>query len=111
MRYQMNRTWLWKRRLKVRKKALAYITNHTVDVLTLDVEMPGMDGLRACRAQKLNKDRPRRSVRASSWSAPIRCKGADITIKALQSGAFDFINKPNGPDSKANQDTLNSSCW
>ena len=58
------------------------------DVLTLDVEMPRMDGLTFL--QKLMKLRPMPVVMVSTLTK----KSAAITFKALELGAFDFVTKP-----------------
>src|SRR5512133_485037 len=58
------------------------------DVLTLDVEMPRMDGLTFLR--NLMRLRPMPVVMVSSLTE----RGADTTLKALEIGAFDFVAKP-----------------
>jgi two-component system chemotaxis response regulator CheB len=58
------------------------------DVLTLDVEMPRMDGLTFLR--NLMRLRPMPVVMVSSLTE----QGADTTFKALELGAFDFVAKP-----------------
>ncbi len=58
------------------------------DVLTLDVEMPKMDGLTFL--QKLMAGRPMPVVMVSSLTE----KGAATTLQALESGAVDFVTKP-----------------
>ncbi len=59
------------------------------DVITLDIEMPIMDGLTAL--EKLRKVYPKaRVIMFSSLTE----KGAKETIKALSLGAFDFVTKP-----------------
>jgi two-component system chemotaxis response regulator CheB len=58
------------------------------DVLTLDVEMPKMDGLTFL--SKLMNSRPMPVVMVSSLTA----RGAETTLKALELGAFDFVTKP-----------------
>ncbi|HTQ03278.1 MAG TPA: chemotaxis response regulator protein-glutamate methylesterase [Polyangiaceae bacterium] len=58
------------------------------DVLTLDVEMPKMDGLTFLR--HLMRLRPMPVVMVSSLTE----RGADVTIEALETGAVDFITKP-----------------
>lgn len=58
------------------------------DVLTLDVEMPKMDGITFLR--NLMRLRPMPVVMISSLTE----KGADITLEALEIGAVDFIAKP-----------------
>src|SRR6266567_3845288 len=58
------------------------------DVLTLDVEMPKMDGLTFLR--NLMKLRPMPVVMISSLTE----RGADTTLNALELGAVDFVAKP-----------------
>jgi two-component system chemotaxis response regulator CheB len=58
------------------------------DVITLDVEMPRMDGLTFLK--KVMAEDPIPVVMCSSLTE----KGAEITMKALQFGAVEIINKP-----------------
>ncbi len=58
------------------------------DVLTLDVEMPKMDGLTFL--QKLMAGHPMPVVMVSSLTE----QGAATTLKALEAGAVDFVTKP-----------------
>ncbi|WP_342627675.1 chemotaxis response regulator protein-glutamate methylesterase [Nguyenibacter vanlangensis] len=58
------------------------------DVITLDVEMPGMNGLQFL--DKIMRLRPIPVVMVSSLTA----RGADTAITALQMGAFDCFAKP-----------------
>ncbi|GAB6039404.1 protein-glutamate methylesterase/protein-glutamine glutaminase [Endothiovibrio diazotrophicus] len=58
------------------------------DVLTLDVEMPRMDGLTFLG--NLMRLRPMPVVMVSSLTE----KGADTTLRALELGAVDFVSKP-----------------
>ena len=58
------------------------------DVLTLDVEMPRMDGLSFL--EKLMAGRPMPVVMLSSLTE----KGCQTTMRALELGAVDFITKP-----------------
>lgn len=58
------------------------------DVITLDVEMPKMDGISFLH--KIMTLRPTPVVMVSSLTQ----KGADVTLKALELGAIDFIGKP-----------------
>ncbi len=58
------------------------------DVLTLDVEMPRMDGVTFLR--NLMRLRPMPVVMVSSLTE----KGAEITLEALELGAVDFVSKP-----------------
>lgn len=61
---------------------------HRPDVITLDVEMPKVDGLTFL--EKLMKARPTAVVMVSSLTE----KGADITLRALELGAVDYLAKP-----------------
>ena len=58
------------------------------DVLTLDVEMPKMDGLEFL--EKLMRLRPMPVVMVSSLTE----RGSEITLRALELGAVDFVTKP-----------------
>ena len=58
------------------------------DVLTLDVEMPRMDGLTFL--EKLMRGHPMPVVMISSLTD----KGADTTFRALSLGAVDYVSKP-----------------
>ncbi|HHC72858.1 MAG TPA: chemotaxis response regulator protein-glutamate methylesterase [Thiotrichales bacterium] len=58
------------------------------DVLTLDVEMPRMDGLTFLR--NLMRLRPMPVVMISTLTE----KGAEVTLQALALGAVDFVAKP-----------------
>jgi two-component system chemotaxis response regulator CheB len=61
------------------------------DVITLDVEMPVMDGLQALR--RLLATRPVPVVMVSSLTQT----GANTTLEALSLGAVDFVGKPDSP--------------
>ncbi|NOX18494.1 MAG: chemotaxis response regulator protein-glutamate methylesterase [Chlorobi bacterium] len=57
------------------------------DVVTLDIEMPRMDGLTALK--KIMKDAPTSVIMVSSLTT----EGAEATLSAMESGAVDFIAK------------------
>lgn len=65
-----------------------FIRNSPPDVLTLDIEMPRMDGLTFL--QKLMKGHPMPVVMVSTLTE----NGAEATLQALDLGAVDFIAKP-----------------
>ena len=58
------------------------------DVITLDVEMPRMDGIEFL--SRLMRLRPMPVVMVSTLTE----RGADVTLKALELGAVDFVAKP-----------------
>ena len=58
------------------------------DVITMDINMPHMDGLQA--TEIIMSKNPRPIVIVSSESR----EGADTTLKALELGAIDFVAKP-----------------
>ena len=58
------------------------------DVLTLDVEMPRMDGLEFL--DRLMRLRPMPVIMISSFTAA----GSEVTLRALELGAVDFLAKP-----------------
>ena len=64
------------------------IRNLNPDVITLDVEMPRMDGLDFL--SKLMRLRPMPVVMVSTLTE----RGAEVTLKALELGAVDFVSKP-----------------
>lgn len=64
------------------------IKQYNPDVLTLDVEMPRMDGLDFL--ERLMRLRPMPVVMVSSLTE----RNSDITLRALELGAVDFVTKP-----------------
>lgn len=64
------------------------IRNLDPDVITLDVEMPRMDGLDFLG--KLMRLRPMPVVMVSTLTE----RGAEVTLRALELGAIDFVAKP-----------------
>lgn len=64
------------------------IKQHNPDVLTLDVEMPRMDGLDFL--ERLMRLRPMPVLMVSSLTQ----SGSEVTLRALELGALDFLAKP-----------------
>ncbi len=71
-------------------EALAELEGYRPHVITLDVQMPEMDGL-AC-LDRIMVQRPTPVVMVSSITA----EGAEATLNALKLGAIDFMAKPSG---------------
>jgi two-component system chemotaxis response regulator CheB len=71
-------------------EALALLASFEPDVVTLDVQMPGMDGLEIL--DRIMLERPTPVVMVSSLTA----EGAGTTLRALELGAVDFVPKPKG---------------
>ncbi len=61
----------------------------TYDVVILDVNMPRMDGLELL--EKLQQDKIRATIIMVST---LTTKDADVTIRAMELGAIDFVTKP-----------------
>jgi two-component system chemotaxis response regulator CheB len=70
--------------------ALEALASFDPDVITLDVNMPEMDGL-TCLS-RIMAERPKPVVMVSSLTE----RGAEVTFEALALGAVDFIHKPDG---------------
>ncbi|HEX6878890.1 MAG TPA: chemotaxis response regulator protein-glutamate methylesterase [Terriglobales bacterium] len=69
------------------QQALEMLQQIDPDVITMDVEMPRMNGLEALR--KIMEGTPRPVIMISS----VTQEGAQMTLDALESGAFDYIPK------------------
>jgi len=70
------------------------------DVLTLDVEMPKMDGITFL--DNLMRLRPMPVIMLSTLTT----KGAEVTLRALELGAIDFIAKPSVQELLATKDSF-----
>jgi len=71
-------------------EALELVSKLRPDVVTLDLEMPQMDGLQALA--KMMAEQPTPTVILSAHAK----EGAEATLLALELGAVDFITKPSG---------------
>ncbi|MDQ2103148.1 chemotaxis-specific protein-glutamate methyltransferase CheB [Azospirillum isscasi] len=71
-------------------EALKRLPDFDPDVVTLDVTMPGMDGL-AC-LKRIMAEHPKPVVMVSALTA----EGAEVTLEALRLGAVEAVRKPTG---------------
>ena len=83
------------------KAALTKIASLKPDLLTLDIEMPEMDGLEVLAQIKTAK----LDVGAIILST-LTQEGGEMTVKALELGAFDFIPKPQAGSMSENTEAI-----
>lgn len=86
---------------KTGREALAKIPDLQPDLLTLDVQMPDMNGL-----ELLKEIRRRRMPVKAIMLSSLTAQGTQVTTDALLAGAFDFIHKPNSPDAITSRQQL-----
>lgn len=72
------------------RDAIAQVKALKPDIVTMDVEMPNMDGLHAL--DEIMRSSPLPVIMVSSMTQ----EGAETTFKALALGCVDFIGKPSG---------------
>ncbi len=72
------------------KIAIQKVRELKPDLLTLDIEMPEMDGLAVLDALPRSGEPAVEVIVVSAVSR----RGGDLTLRALEKGAFDFITKP-----------------
>lgn len=81
--------------------AVELVARAQPDVITLDVQMPGRDGIEVLRALRQRGLAPR-SIMVSSLTA----QGAPATVAALMEGAFDAVLKPAGVDPHVSRELI-----
>jgi two-component system chemotaxis response regulator CheB len=86
------------------KVALSRIEELKPDLVTLDIEMPGMNGIQVLEEMR-KKGASAGVLIVSSQSA----EDGTHTIKALEAGAFDFITKPDEGSAEKNKLVLRDS--
>ena len=83
------------------KLAVQRVRELRPDLLTLDMEMPEMDGLGV-----LDALRPAREKVAVIVVSALTRHGGQLTMRALEKGAFDFITKPNAASSEESLEAI-----
>ncbi|NIR46117.1 MAG: chemotaxis response regulator protein-glutamate methylesterase [Gemmatimonadetes bacterium] len=73
------------------EEALRLIERHDPDLVTLDIEMPRLDGFGVLK--RVMGSRPRPCVVLSAYTAT----GSEAALRALELGAVEFVAKPSGP--------------
>lgn len=69
------------------EEALEWLEHNPVDVVVLDVKMPGMDGIEALR--KIKRMHPLAEVIMLTGHASV-----EVAIEGMELGAFDYLMKP-----------------
>jgi two-component system chemotaxis response regulator CheB len=73
-------------------EAIEAIRSLNPDIVTLDIEMPRLDGLQAL--DTIMREMPRPVVMLSAAGSE---RGNEMTLRALERGAVEFVRKPSGP--------------
>jgi two-component system, chemotaxis family, protein-glutamate methylesterase/glutaminase len=74
------------------EEAIDAVRSLDPDIVTLDIEMPRLDGLQAL--DKIMREMPRAVVMLSAAGSE---RGNEMTLRALERGAVEFVRKPSGP--------------
>ncbi len=83
------------------KVALLRLASLQPDVMTLDIEMPEMNGL-----ETLDAMRKAGNHASVIMLSSLTVRGGQMTVRALELGAFDFITKPEAGSQKENLERL-----
>ena len=83
------------------KLALQRLQELRPDLVTLDIEMPEFDGIQVLEAMKSQGE----TASVIVVSAVTR-KGGQLTMRALELGAFDFITKPEAASMEEGRETI-----
>jgi two-component system chemotaxis response regulator CheB len=86
------------------KMALSRLAELKPDVMTLDLEMPEMDGLEVLETMR-GRGVDTGVIMLSSRTV----RGGQLTVRALEAGAFDFVTKPDGGSTSESLATLRDS--
>ncbi len=73
-------------------EAIEAVRSLKPDIVTLDIEMPRLDGLQAL--DTIMREMPRAVVMLSAAGSE---RGNEMTLRALERGAVEFVRKPSGP--------------
>jgi two-component system, chemotaxis family, protein-glutamate methylesterase/glutaminase len=73
-------------------EAIEAVRSLDPDIVTLDIEMPRLDGLQAL--DTIMQEMPRPVVMLSAAGSE---RGNEMTLRALERGAVEFVRKPSGP--------------
>jgi two-component system, chemotaxis family, protein-glutamate methylesterase/glutaminase len=73
-------------------EAIAAIRSLRPDIVTLDIEMPHLDGMQVL--ETIMREMPRPVVMLSAAGSE---RGNEMTLRALERGAVEFVRKPSGP--------------
>jgi two-component system chemotaxis response regulator CheB len=79
------------------KLAMARMSALDPDLVTLDIEMPEMNGIEVLQAMAAARMKAGVIMLSS-----LTVRGGEMTVRALELGAFDFLTKPEGGDAKTN---------
>jgi len=83
------------------EQAIKALDRHDVEVIILDIEMPVMDGLTAL--PKLLETKPGVQVVMAST---LTRKNAEVSLRALQAGAADYVTKPSSTSELTSTDAF-----